>query len=590
MSVNVNKEEIYVALAGTAVRFPPLQVEDLNLSRSEMQAILRSTEGEPQHVNVANIWCHVLPSYPSVCLRAGPVQVVQRVDQKPVLTTFLQDMHVKVGTVCGITLRFQPRLRYAEPTLHSCSQPPVRISLSTKPIKQPSGPLKDSKSMTILYRNSVTKKSSIIEQLKGLERNATAVNTNDVPITDCLETTSGVVLQYDPRKSSSAQQYSVASMRKNLELPCNVKRQSPDRNEMHDFAPISTQDKDSISEAHSQYLNSVTSPSKKYVPLFRPKMKPVHHQKRDIFQPKSTQCSPSCPNSFVTSTKFQNLHEVSSACCIKDMKKSGSVAKTYNNNLTSKGTENSAHGNEATTLAAETPRHSMLFLSDREGNDNYNVLDKVDSTVPPPKATSLSLFPQRSKLSAKKVDGLFKESFPEVTAPKIRSEGNVISHIKSKLSLEGFKGPFSVISKSSDPRQKNSFTHGNLPIPLSSSTHSSVNTGDWLSQENDEDDFDCSTGTLIYPDRKRKKQEEAKSLDKILILMSQQTPKKSKARPQLQNLDVELLARTNQLNKVNTVTLIAWLRERNVSCKSKEKKHDLVEKVAAYLNIVGMEQ
>ena len=44
-----------------------------------------------------------------------------------------------------------------------------------------------------------------------------------------------------------------------------------------------------------------------------------------------------------------------------------------------------------------------------------------------------------------------------------------------------------------------------------------------------------------------------------------------------------------QLSKVNTVTLIAWLRERGVHCKAKDKKADLVERVKVFLALTSPE-
>ncbi|KAK2188960.1 hypothetical protein NP493_119g08022 [Ridgeia piscesae] len=49
--------------------------------------------------------------------------------------------------------------------------------------------------------------------------------------------------------------------------------------------------------------------------------------------------------------------------------------------------------------------------------------------------------------------------------------------------------------------------------------------------------------------------------------------KKPRAKPKVQeNVDVETLAKANQLTKVNTLTLLTWLRDKGVACKSKDKK------------------
>ncbi|XP_021358013.1 uncharacterized protein LOC110453407 isoform X2 [Mizuhopecten yessoensis] len=65
--------------------------------------------------------------------------------------------------------------------------------------------------------------------------------------------------------------------------------------------------------------------------------------------------------------------------------------------------------------------------------------------------------------------------------------------------------------------------------------------------------------------------------------------KKPRAKPQIQeNLDVELFARANQLQKANAATLIAWLRDKGIQHKSKDKKSDLIDRVNTVLGL-GME-
>lgn len=46
----------------------------------------------------------------------------------------------------------------------------------------------------------------------------------------------------------------------------------------------------------------------------------------------------------------------------------------------------------------------------------------------------------------------------------------------------------------------------------------------------------------------------------------------------------------DQLTKVNSVTLMAWLKERGVACKSRDKKVDLVDKVLQTLHLSSSEQ
>ena len=61
-------------------------------------------------------------TYPGVCLRAMNIQKIPRVDCKPILVEFLQDVHSKMPSVCGHHLRFQPKLRYLMPGLYAGSE------------------------------------------------------------------------------------------------------------------------------------------------------------------------------------------------------------------------------------------------------------------------------------------------------------------------------------------------------------------------------------------------------------------------------------------------------------------------------------
>ncbi|XP_062335158.1 uncharacterized protein C18orf63-like [Osmerus eperlanus] len=60
--------------------------------------------------------------------------------------------------------------------------------------------------------------------------------------------------------------------------------------------------------------------------------------------------------------------------------------------------------------------------------------------------------------------------------------------------------------------------------------------------------------------------------------------KPKNAKPSVQDVDVETYARSNQLSKVNTATLQAWLRERGVTVRSKDRKDELVSKVMGILS------
>lgn len=63
-----------------------------------------------------------LVTYPDVCLRSRDIHALPRVDPRPILVTFLQDLKVKMSTLCGHRLQLQPRANYLLTELSSVTQ------------------------------------------------------------------------------------------------------------------------------------------------------------------------------------------------------------------------------------------------------------------------------------------------------------------------------------------------------------------------------------------------------------------------------------------------------------------------------------
>ncbi|XP_023704698.1 uncharacterized protein C18orf63 isoform X2 [Cryptotermes secundus] len=75
-------------------------------------------------------------------------------------------------------------------------------------------------------------------------------------------------------------------------------------------------------------------------------------------------------------------------------------------------------------------------------------------------------------------------------------------------------------------------------------------------------------------------------LDSVTLPSKVEGGKKPRSRPQVQpDVDVEALARNRDLSRVNAVTLVSWLRAKNVPCKVKDRKSVLIEKVMIQLNL-----
>ncbi|XP_061429140.1 uncharacterized protein C18orf63-like [Lethenteron reissneri] len=61
-------------------------------------------------------------------------------------------------------------------------------------------------------------------------------------------------------------------------------------------------------------------------------------------------------------------------------------------------------------------------------------------------------------------------------------------------------------------------------------------------------------------------------------------PKKSRPKPTVQQVNVEEMASSDQLSKVNAVTLLSWLKGRGVAARSADRKEELIRKVVASIN------
>lgn len=61
-------------------------------------------------------------TYPDVCLRSRDILALPRVDPRPILVTFLQDLKAKMSTLCGHLLQLQSRANYLLTELSSVTK------------------------------------------------------------------------------------------------------------------------------------------------------------------------------------------------------------------------------------------------------------------------------------------------------------------------------------------------------------------------------------------------------------------------------------------------------------------------------------
>lgn len=61
-------------------------------------------------------------TYPSFCIRSTDFQRIPRIDSKPIVKSFLQDLQQKVPSVCNSPLRFRPEAKFTTTNLHDVAQ------------------------------------------------------------------------------------------------------------------------------------------------------------------------------------------------------------------------------------------------------------------------------------------------------------------------------------------------------------------------------------------------------------------------------------------------------------------------------------
>ncbi|XP_012944682.1 uncharacterized protein LOC101847772 isoform X2 [Aplysia californica] len=540
MKLSVNKDEIFIALTGTVVRCPPLQVEDLDLSEKEKLDVLKLADSDTQSISLEGFRCHVLPSmkqgwvtslsllipeespfnsyrdfcrywknvygyrlprtdeailycqvsffspgkgkkftYPNVCLRVHPLHVMGRVDPKPVLKCFLQDLHSRVNTVCGMPLRFAPRIQFPVPSLVNSSQAGEHASLSNKSHKKSAIP----------YRSS----QSVNRLLHGPPNNGQS---------SCNERTERPIVPLPDRSSESVS--CRAENRDNSQL-CTVKEADNNARESSSGRAVGN-----VGEQQSL-------------------SKSVHVDK------------PS-PSSGPKGLKISNINKTPSGLPLVGSKDPPSVPQKSNS---CEHSFSGSSGPESKTNPT-APRFVPRFKP-KQMLQQCSVQKKSGEKV--------------STLNERKSDKLVPVFKQTIRCPFQVPDTPVISGRIPHHEIE--TGNASIARESPGAPMKPAF--GKPSHVLSHQKKFSGNKS-------------LSASPSVCKNLKRK------------APIPGDPPKKARTAPQVQDVDVEKLARMNQLAKVNSASLIAWLKERGVACRTREKKMDLMNKVCHHLHISAPEQ
>ncbi|XP_076470048.1 uncharacterized protein LOC143300333 [Babylonia areolata] len=671
----VQTDQLYLSVCASVLRLSPLQLVDLNLSQLEIQGLLYNAEHCNGELALHNAWCRVVPRYPNICLRSQPLQCVPRVDPKPVLSAFLQDVHSKLPSACGHTLRFQPQLRYPLSTAYPASQevrgPGANLGKRSRTC---SGPLRNPRDVV----QAATQPAPLHNHLTALKTSAlrppghgdTAPHTPQPSqsavssvghISQPLSQTTtllqgprgGTTWSHVARASPSSQRVehlsherdersstyeqngcennasasplvssvlhgasdSTAGCTQLLSTPLHNKGSTPSRHSLSLHKP----------QRDSATVFPHRSPSCKPPPTFQRELSAT----RDVNQPQRMPLSkrqPFTPQTF--GSQSQDLVAVFHTDRISQDEQREPARNMLMNSGLSSFRDRHDFQADSSQAAPSAAGRSSSQPSHHHGNALVLSSSHVTSTtdhsfstpsLPPPKA-SLLFHPHKPHAEKDSARGGVTQS-PHTVAGKLKKKMLQSTSSPSFRMTPGARTPTQSPGPGIHPRATATPPLGTVFSRALETSAMTLTPGALCGQGKRKgegpgtdgarekcqpvtygDSAHCVTDVVGRERYRRRGQGEVtartgggarEKCQPVTCGDSGAGPeggeKKARSKPQVQDVDVEALARADQLQKVNAVTLISWLRERGLHCKAKDKKADLVDRVKVFLAITTSE-
>ncbi|KAK6184715.1 hypothetical protein SNE40_007127 [Patella caerulea] len=570
MNLIVNSKELYMSLTGTSMRCPHVQIDDLDASSEYLGKMF---QGHP-HFEILELdqWCYILPSmkkgrivsvsrnipqydcpfqtyrdlkkhwkntygyrlpetdddllyyqvsflplggrlftYPSICIRSRNLQSMPRVDPKPVIATFLLDVHSKISQICGHPFKFQPKIRYTEQQLLTCSEeePDIKPNLTCRKMNPTTCPLRHISSLQHMY------KSHPLNQL--IIKNSQSQTQRMLNLTSKSDTAS--------MKPSSS------SIPEEKNLPPSPECPVFNGNTVSSLS-FNSESEDKNTSASYDIEKAQPEKTSRIIPLFRPKNKSFNLANKSNV-PKTVPSFAAKPRPQIPE---RIVHQSSSS-------------------------QNIPNSVESYTVPDNRLPKTLPIFTSKIQKAKQNSLN-----IPPLGTPKTPSFPSKKQIATQKQSTPKLQKKVMTQKPPSTPKDLFTTSESIEISFNIYNnGPPGNSSKASTPKATPSVTH-KLKTP-DLPTHS----------------FSKFTNNKLMktPDGTANKRKEIKTP----CSEGESEAKKPRAKPKLQDVDVEKLARSNQLNKVNALTLTTWLKQRNVVCKGKDKKGDLVDKVFIFLNL-----
>ncbi|XP_078338366.1 uncharacterized protein LOC111137599 isoform X2 [Crassostrea virginica] len=586
MDLVVSYGQIHLSLVASTVRFPALQLCDIEILPKSHQQFLESSDFVISGEAIGSPWCHVLPSmkkgeivgirrqlpadapfrsyreikrywknsygyrlpeneddriyyqvhfrplgpriftYPDVCLRSRDIHCLPRVEPRPILVAFLQDMRTKMSTICGHRLQLQSRANYLTTDLLSINQ------------KENEKHNQDSSNLSL--RNKAPK--------KVIYRNFPIPDQNPPPI-------NSLSLATKPAKSSTAP---AEGPRESHNLPHNEANSQGCRATSPRPLTESPETRDRATGSRHESAGSTPRPARSESQSKGPSPPRLQSENQPSDAIKVTVCRENkiIPKFFAKkssnhSTKIDSVSSARSSTIVPVFKVKCNRARS--NNLP----EPSSDSSEVRNLTQPSPN----ILSTPS---TYVTTQHPLRSAPPSSVRSGPVLSQPSSLPCT------SPSIPRQTHPLTPKPRGAEHHAHFQPTSFDRINPSSGESLICNGRQQEYghpvFSGSQTPRPQ-------------LVRSGNEFMTPCEVSVKRRTSNEQQTEDDRPS-----------AAKRPRAKPSVQDVNVEALAREGQLCKVNSITLMTWLKGRGLQCKSKDKKPELVAKVLCALNVRVNEQ
>ena len=195
----------------------------------------------------------------------NPTQIMDRVDPKPILKAFLQDLHSRVNTVCGMTLRFAPRIQYPIPLLVNSAIAGDKACLSNRSQNKSTIPYRSSQSIASICTPRSIQKQDNLDIASKLRSHQTEQEASNTPQEHILNNpqASGCIADGNSQ-SFTAEPKQISNFHQSHPIMKDTSRPILNEEDQKSSGLVV-----SAASKNSEFGSSGTE--KKLIPLFRPK-------------------------------------------------------------------------------------------------------------------------------------------------------------------------------------------------------------------------------------------------------------------------------------------------------------------------------